>query len=121
MPNVAAWIGHNYLGPGNPFPNGKPVDKADEVAYIHDKSYVDLQKVADQLSDSEWYHKVHEADLQAIHDFDANYRKDPGDYWSAAGSAGLTSKLAGERQAGRILYPPKSIIAGKHVMVLWRE
>ena len=116
MPNVAEWIGHKYLGPGNPYPNGKPVDKADKVAQAHDKFYTDLLKVADVLSKEEYKEKVHEADIRAIEEFIANFREDGDDWdwWSAAGAVGLNSKLAVERAIGRILYPRQSSVAGNY-------
>lgn len=120
MPNVAGWFGHNYLGPGNPYPNGAPVDKADSVAQSHDKFYTDLLKVADQLSDKQFKDKVHEADAKAIEDFVRNFHEDGDDWdwWSAAGAVGLNSKLAVERAIGRILYPRQSSVAGNYELLV---
>lgn len=116
MPNVPEWIGHKYLGPGNPYPNGKPVDKADQVAQSHDKFYSDLLAVADLLDSETFKKKVHEADIAAIEDFLKNFSEDghDWDWWSAAGAVGLSSKLAVERAIGRILYPQKSSVSGKY-------
>ena len=116
MLNVPEWIGHKYLGPGNPFPNGKPISKADQVAYHHDKFYDDLLKVADELSDKQFRDKVGEADAKAIEDFVRNFLED-GDHWdwySAAGAAGLSIKAAVERAIGQVIYPRKSSVAGKN-------
>ncbi len=121
MGNTASWIGHQYLGPGNPYPNGKPVNSADEVAREHDKFYYEILKVADSLSDSEFRSKVAEADQKAIHDFIRNFSED-GHHWdwfSLAGAAGLSIKAAVERAIGQIIYPRKISIAGKHVVLVW--
>jgi hypothetical protein len=31
--------GHHYIGPGNPVPNGVPVDQDDRIALLHDIRY----------------------------------------------------------------------------------
>jgi hypothetical protein len=114
MPNVPEWFGHKYLGPGNPFPNGAPVDKADQTALLHDKFYTDLLALGDALNDKDFASKVSEADQKAIADFIHNFRED-GDDWdwySAAGAAGLSIKAAVERAIGQVLYPRKSSITG---------
>lgn len=36
--------GYKYLGPGNPVPNGKPINKADRAARLHDLAYGRYQK-----------------------------------------------------------------------------
>lgn len=114
MPNVPAWIGHKYLGPGNPYPNGEAVDKADEVAKAHDKFYTDLLAVADKLDDEEFRAKVAEADWKAVSDFIRNFSEDGHhyDWFSAAGAAGLSIKATVEQLIGRIIYPKKSSVTG---------
>lgn len=121
MLDTAALIGHKYLGPGNKYPNGKPVDKADQVAAEHDKFYSELLQVADSLSDSEFRSKVSEADKKAIQDFIRNFSEDGHDFdwWSAAGAAGLSIKAAVERAIGQIIYPRKSSITGNDEFLAW--
>lgn len=110
MPNIPALIGHKYLGPGNPYPNGEPVNNADRVAANHDKFYTELLEFANNLSEKEFIEKVHQADRQAIKEFVDNFSEDGHnfDWWSAVGAAGLASKLTIEEKLGRIFYPRKS-------------
>lgn len=122
MLDTAKLIGHKYLGPGNPYPNGKPVDKADEVAREHDKFYTEILKVADSLSDSEFRSKVAEADQKAIKDFIRDFGEDghDWDWYSLAGAGGLSIKAAIERAIGQIIYPRKSSVTGKHEFLVWK-
>lgn len=106
------WVNRNYFGPGNPFPNGDIIDKADEVAYFHDKFYSDILSVSDQLSDQQFRNKVGEADAIAIESFIQNFRN--GDFTSGFGAAALSIKSAVERAIGRSIYPQKSSVSGNY-------
>jgi hypothetical protein len=109
---VPKWVGRNYFGPGNPFPNGPIIDKADEVAFHHDKFYDDILKVGDQLSNSQFRTKVGEADAIAIESFIQNFRN--GDITSGIGAAALSIKSAVERAIGQTIYPQKSSVTGNY-------
>ena len=50
--------GYRYLGPGNPLPNGKPINYLDSVAMQHDYMY----EQANQLQGKERTRKLLEAD-----------------------------------------------------------
>lgn len=89
--------GHRYLGPGNPINNGKPVDKADEIARDHDIEY--------EQSKSEF--DIHKSDIKAIGRFSLNSTKSGFDLPSAVGATGLALKKAGEYYTGTTLYPFK--------------
>lgn len=90
--------GHNYLGPGNPLPNGEPVDKADEIARDHDYEYRDAKSELD----------VHLSDAKAIARFSANSGIAGGfDIPSNVGALGLAAKKVGEYYSGTTLYPLK--------------
>lgn len=102
------FFGYNYLGPGNPFPNGDSLSGADSVALSHDSVYGDILKASDLLSDEEFRQKVTEADAVAIENFVSQYRN--GDtFGGALGAAGLSIKSAVERVLGRVLYPVPSL------------
>lgn len=50
--------GYHYLGPGNHYPNGEPVNFLDSVAMEHDRMY----EMAEQLEGKERIRKFIEAD-----------------------------------------------------------
>lgn len=87
------WPGHNYLGPGNPLNNGKPVDKDDEIAEKHDWAYHNSRTTED----------VRAADKTAIKEFTSDFLS-TGNYESAIGAAGLGLKFIGESVIG-VQYP----------------
>lgn len=102
------YIGYNYLGPGNPYPNGASLSGADSVAQGHDSSYSDILRASDLLSDENFREKVAEADATAIDQFVQQFRN--GDtFGGAIGAAGLSIKSAVERVLGRVLYPVPSL------------
>lgn len=85
--------GHNYLGPGNPTHNGKPIDDADAIAQVHDLDYSFAKSTSD----------VRKADTDAIWEFTKNFVKKP-NLPSLAGAFGLAIKYAGESVIG-VQYP----------------
>jgi len=102
------YFGYNYLGPGNPYPNGASLSGADSVAQGHDSSYSDILRASDLLSDENFREKVAEADATAIDQFVQQFRN--GDtFGGAIGAAGLSIKSAVERVLGRVLYPVPSL------------
>jgi len=94
----------NYLGPGNPYPNGKPTSSADEIAKRHDKSYIDARTEQDIL-DSDW---------NSTKEFANDFIKKPS-LQSAVGAVGLGAKTGVERVTG-VLYPDmKRKLGGKPI------
>lgn len=89
--------GHKYLGPGNPYPNGKPTNSSDEIAQRHDKSYIDANNNQDILN-SDW---------SATKEFAADFVNNPS-FGSAIGAVGLGVKTAAERVIG-VQYPDMSL------------
>lgn len=85
--------GTRYLGPGNPYPNGKPTSSADEIAQRHDKSYIDAKSNQDIL-DSDWV---------STKEFASDFIKHPS-IQSAVGAVGLGIKTGAERVIG-VQYP----------------
>jgi hypothetical protein len=127
MPGIPNLIGHNYLGPGNPLPNGEPVDVADEIAKKHDYKYQEIidfikykkdtftgteAEKEQQLSD--WiYDSVQEADHEAITEFIENTVKNNSfNWWALAGAYGLNTKAAFEGAIKKIIYPWKPTNSG---------
>lgn len=99
MVNTAGLLGHNYLGPGNPFPNGDPVCEADRIAQQHDWAY-------SQTSSNHFQH-IQEADQQAIIGFNGVKESNPLHYFCGKlGLAGIQSKYTVENALGQIIYPP---------------
>jgi Phospholipase A2-like domain len=90
--------GHKYLGPGNPYPNGKPTNSADAIAKKHDKSYIDAQSENDIL----------ESDWKYTKEFAKDFINNPS-VGSAAGTIGLGLKTGAERLIG-VQYPNMSTI-----------
>lgn len=90
--------GHKYLGPGNPYPNGKPTNSADAIAKKHDKSYIDAQSENDIL----------ESDWKYTKEFAKDFINNPS-VGSAAGAIGLGVKTGAERLIG-VQYPNMSAI-----------
>lgn len=88
--------GHKYLGPGNPYPNGKPTNSADAIAKKHDKSYIDAQSENDIL----------ESDWKYTKEFAKDFINNPS-VGSAAGAIGLGVKTGAERLIG-VQYPNMS-------------
>lgn len=88
--------GHKYLGPGNPYPNGKPTNSADAIAKKHDKSYIDAQSENDIL----------ESDWKYTKEFAKDFINNPS-IGSAAGAIGLGVKTGTERLIG-VQYPNMS-------------
>lgn len=85
--------GHNYLGPGNPYPNGTPTNSADQIAQQHDKSYIDATSEQDIL-DSDWKYTK---------EFASDFVSHPS-IGSAVGAVGLGVKTGAERILG-VQYP----------------
>lgn len=86
--------GHRYLGPGNPLPNGEPVDEDDRIAQRHDEAYARAQSDAD----------VFAADRHSTKEFFRDFVT-TGNWHSAVGAVGLgTKNLVEERVLGRTLY-----------------
>lgn len=88
--------GHNYLGPGNPYPNGEPTNSSDAIAKKHDKSYIDAQSENDIL----------ESDWKYTKEFAKDFINHPS-IGSAAGAIGLGVKTGAERLIG-VQYPDMS-------------
>lgn len=86
--------GHKYLGPGNPLRNGKPVDKADQIAEKHDWEY-HYAKTKDD---------VYKSDQRAISAFARDFVSHP-NLPSLAGFAGLGIKTATEHLFDTVFYP----------------
>lgn len=86
--------GHHYLGPGNPLENGKPVNRADEIAQEHDWRY--------QLAITK--EDVRAADRKAINEFFKDGFSEP-HAW--VGALGLGAKYIGESVFG-VQYPRKN-------------
>jgi len=84
---------HKYLGPGNPTENGKPVDKADEIAKTHDEEYDRARTSQD----------IRQADRAAIGSFTGDFLEH-GSVPSLVGAAGLGVKYGVESVTG-VLYP----------------
>lgn len=82
--------GYRYLGPGNPLPNGEPINQLDALAKEHDESYV---RAEDQVN-------VLESDLEYTCKFYLNsLRPDASPtekIWSVIGAVGLGIKSAEE-------------------------
>lgn len=88
--------GHNYLGPGNELDNGEPVDRADEIAQLHDYQYENARSEFD----------VHKADIEAIGKFGFENAKHGGfSLPNLAGASGLLLKKFLEYKSGSVLYP----------------
>lgn len=88
--------GHKYLGPGNPYPNGPPTNRADAIAKKHDKSYIDAKSDKDIL----------ESDWKYTKEFASDFVKNPS-IGSAVGAVGLGLKTGAERVIG-VQYPNMS-------------
>lgn len=82
--------GHKYLGPGNPINNGKPVNKADEIARQHDIAY----------DKSTTKNEIFNADEKAI----ASFSKEKG-ISNTIGEFGLSTKHFVEKGINRTIYP----------------
>lgn len=85
---------HRYLGPGNPLDNGEPVNSADYIAKIHDKSY----SIAKNKKD------IFKADKVAIRQF-LNDFYEKRNIGALAGAAGLSIKHSLEKKLDKIIYP----------------
>ena len=83
----------NYLGPGNPYPNGPPQSSADSIAKKHDKSYIEARSDNDIL----------ESDWKYTKEFASDFVKQPS-IQSAVGAVGLGLKTGAERVIG-VQYP----------------
>lgn len=86
--------GHKYLGPGNKFKNGTPVDEADEIARKHDYSYI-VAKTKEDIFNS---------DKEAISEFNKSYKSNF-NLPSFVGSVGLNLKHFTESTLNRTIYP----------------
>lgn len=95
MPKLL-YPGTHYLGPGNPYPNGKPTSSADKIAQRHDKSYIDAKSENDILK-SDW---------DSTKEFASDFVEHPS-FQSAAGAIGLGVKTGAERLIG-VQYPDMS-------------
>ena len=82
--------GHNYLGPGNPLPNGEPVDEDDAIAREHDYAYAAAKTKDD----------IRKADQIAIQKFSK-----VNNWHATVGATGLRLKNIGESFVGEQLYP----------------
>lgn len=80
---------HKYLGPGNPVPNGPPVDNDDWIAYVHDVAYTKTTTPED----------VRQADREAIASFSEDWKQN-NNWHSLIGAAGLGAKYLGESMVG---------------------
>nr|WGL41074.1 capsid protein [Psittaciform ambidensovirus] len=94
--------GHNYLGPGNELDNGPPVDKADEIARVHDYAYHN----ADSKSD------IYKSDFESFKNFTSYFVSNP-NLPSFAGAAGIGAKLIGETVLGATIYPFEHNLIGQ--------
>lgn len=88
--------GHNYLGPGNDLDNGRPVNRADQIAELHDFQY--------EYAASE--RNVRDSDFNAIKSFAEDAFKNKSIY-SAIGLGGISAKYAVESAVG-VIYPQMS-------------
>lgn len=103
------YIGKNYLGPGNLYPNDlPPIGTSDQVAQIHDKEYTELQQSF--LNRKDFDKRITESDFRAARSFLNNVAaelragniRESG--WNTLGALGLGIKLAVEKLIGRV-YP----------------
>lgn len=94
---------HNYLGPGNPFPNGIPIDKDDKIAQQHDKEY--------SVARSQKH--IIESDKKAALRFFVDAVEN-NNWHSAVGAAGLSIKTFIEQHTGKVLYPTGMKRHSKH-------
>ncbi|KAG8241695.1 hypothetical protein J6590_081429 [Homalodisca vitripennis] len=85
--------GHRYLGPGNPVPNGPPVDEDDRIAQEHDE----LHNAARNTSD------IREADRIVISNFSTEFANTR-NYHSLVGFIKFTFKYGAE-SIPRVQYP----------------
>lgn len=85
--------GHNYIGPGNPVPNGYPVDKDDLIALRHDQDY--------HTATTE--EEVRLADREAISEFWKD-TKENYNVHSLLGTLGIGIKYGVESVTG-VIYP----------------
>ncbi|KAF6213952.1 hypothetical protein GE061_011680 [Apolygus lucorum] len=89
---MPTWPGLNYLGPGNPLPNGKPVNKADAIACNHDWAYEFAQSRGD----------IRRADKVAIKEFGAHALQ--GSHHALVRALGIGAKYLAEGVIG-VQYP----------------
>lgn len=86
--------GHNYLGPGNSLQNGTPVDRADNIARVHDYDYFKAKTKQD----------IFRSDLKAIKEFKADYTN-KFNLPSWVGEKGLIIKHGFEKAINKTVYP----------------
>lgn len=85
---------HNYLGPGNSINNGEPVDTDDRIAQVHDIEYSNARSFQD----------IQNSDYKAIKEFSKDFIY-TGNYHSALGATGLSTKYLTEKIIGKNIYP----------------